>query len=54
MPDQFDVTLIDRELLSEMEVMTDLMIAANASAGDLSSETIDCILKGESVYAKVS
>lgn len=53
-PDQFDVTLIDPELLTELEVLTDLMIAANTSPGALSSEAIDCILQGASVYAKVS
>lgn len=53
MRDQFDVTLTDPDLLTELEVLTDLMIAANTSPTALSSETIDCILKSGPVYAKV-
>lgn len=53
-PDQFDVTLVDLELLTELETLTDLMSAANASPSALSSETIDFILGGVPAYAKVS
>ena len=44
MDDQFDVTLIDTELLTELQLTTDLMIAANTSTSGLSTQTIDCIL----------
>jgi hypothetical protein len=44
-PDQFDVTLVDHVLLTELELTTDLMIAANESDDRLSVEEIDCILK---------
>lgn len=53
-PDQFDVTLIDSELEAELELVTDLMIAANASASALSIEAIDGILKGAFAYAEAS
>ena len=46
MPDQFDATLTDPELLAELELCADLMVAANSSDTALSIETIDCILKG--------
>ncbi len=46
MPDQFDMTLTDPELLTELELCADLMVAANSSDTALSIETIDCILKG--------
>jgi hypothetical protein len=42
--DQFEVTLIDTELLTELDLITELMIAANGSAGSLSTQTIDGIL----------
>jgi hypothetical protein len=42
--DQFEVTLIDTELLTELELITDLMIAANGSASSLSTQAIDGIL----------
>jgi hypothetical protein len=45
-PDQFDMTLTDPELLTELELCADLMVAANASDTPLSTETIDRILKG--------
>jgi hypothetical protein len=45
-PDQFDMTLTDPELLKELELCADLMVAANASDTPLSIEAIDCILKG--------
>lgn len=54
MLDQFDVTLIDSELQAELELVTDLMIAANASADAMSTETIDRILNGDLVYAEAS
>ena len=44
MNDQFDVTLIDNELLTELQLTTDLMIAANTSISPLSTQTIDGIL----------
>ena len=44
MNDQFDVTLIDNELLTELQLTTDLMIAANTSPSPLSTQAIDCIL----------
>ena len=44
MDDQFDVTLTDTELLTELGLTTDLMIAANTSTGPLSTQTIDGIL----------
>lgn len=44
MDDQFDVTLIDNELLTELQLTTDLMIAANTAASPLSTQTIDDIL----------
>lgn len=46
MPDQFDMTLTDPELLAELELCADLMVAANSSDTALSIEIIDCILKG--------
>jgi hypothetical protein len=52
--DQFDVTLIDSDLQLELELITDLMIAANASAGPLPVDTIDRILNGELAYAAAS
>ena len=48
MPDQFDMTLTDPELLTELELCADLMVAANSSETALSIETIDRILKGAS------
>jgi hypothetical protein len=42
--DQFDVTLIDNELLTELQLTTDLMIAANMSPSPLSTQMIDRIL----------
>jgi hypothetical protein len=42
--DQFEVTLIDAELLTELELITNLMVAANNSASPLSTQTIDGIL----------
>ena len=46
MPDQFDMTLNDPELLTELELCADLMVAANSSDTALSIEAIDYILKG--------
>ena len=44
MADQFDVTLEDPELLDEVELTTNLIIAASESEGPLSTEEIDRIL----------
>ena len=44
MRDQFDVSLEDSELLSEVELMTSLMIAATESVEPLSLEQIDEVL----------
>jgi hypothetical protein len=42
--DQFDVTLEDSDLLGEVELTTNLIIAASESDGALSQEEIDAIL----------
>jgi hypothetical protein len=42
--DQFDVTLEDADLLSEVELTTNLIIAASASEDPLEVEEIDRIL----------
>ena len=42
--DQFDVTLEDSDLLGEVELTTNLIIAASESDGDLSQQEIDAIL----------
>ncbi len=42
--DQFDVTLEDADLLSEVELTTNLIIAASASEEPLEAEEIDRIL----------
>ncbi len=42
--DQFDVSLEDAELLREVELTTNLMIAASESDGPLTQEQIDAIL----------
>jgi hypothetical protein len=42
--DQFDVTLEDSDLLIEVELTTNLIIAASESEGALSTEEIDQIL----------
>ena len=44
MPDQFDVTLEDSDLLGEVELTTNLIIAASESEDHLSEEEIDQIL----------
>lgn len=44
MPDQFDVTLEDGDLLGEVELTTTLIIAASESEGPLTTEEIDRIL----------
>ncbi len=44
MYDQFDVTLEDADLLGEVELTTNLIIAASESEGPLSQEEIDRIL----------
>jgi hypothetical protein len=42
--DQFDVTLEDTDLLGEVEITTNLIIAASESAGPLTQAQIDAIL----------
>lgn len=44
MADQFDVTLEDGDLLTEVELTTNLIIAASSSDERLSVEEIDRIL----------
>ena len=44
MHDQFDVTLEDSDLLHEVELTTNLIIAASESEDALSTEQIDAIL----------
>ena len=44
MHDQFDVTLEDSDLLHEVELTTNLIIAASESEGALSLEQIDALL----------
>lgn len=44
MHDQFDVALEDAELLEEVQLATDLIIAASESPGRLTVEEIDWIL----------
>jgi len=44
MYDQFDVTLEDADLLGEVELTTNLIIAASESEEHLSQEQIDRIL----------
>lgn len=44
MADQFDVTLEDRDLLVEVELTTNLIIAASASEERLPLDEIDRIL----------
>ena len=44
MHDQFDVTLEDADLLGEVELTTNLIIAASESDEHLSSNEIDKIL----------
>ena len=44
MPDQFDVSLEDDDLLGEVELTTTLMIAASETDDHLSQEEIDRLL----------
>lgn len=44
MGDQFDFDLVDRELLEELELTTELIVAASDSETRLSEEAIDRIL----------
>ena len=44
MHDQFDVTLEDGDLLSEVELTTTLIIAASESDEHLTTEQIDALL----------
>jgi hypothetical protein len=43
-PDQFDVNLEDSDLLTEVELVADLMVAATETDGHLSQDQIDTIL----------
>jgi hypothetical protein len=45
MADQFDVTLEDPDLMGEVEMMTNLIIAASENDDHLSVEEIDSILE---------
>lgn len=45
MPDQFDVSLEDVDLLAEVELTTNLIIAASSSDEPLTLEEIDRILR---------
>lgn len=44
MQDQFDVTLEDADLLGEVELTTNLIVAASESEGPLSQDEIDRVL----------
>ncbi|MBD8868298.1 hypothetical protein [Nocardioides donggukensis] len=44
MADQFDITLEDDDLLAEVELTTNLIIAASEADGPLSQSQIDAIL----------
>ena len=44
MHDQFDISLEDSDLLTEVELTTNLIIAASESDGPLSEDEIDKIL----------
>jgi hypothetical protein len=44
MHDQFDISLTDSDLLTEVEMTTNLIIAASEADGPLSQEEIDRIL----------
>ena len=44
MHDQFDVTLEDSDLLHEVELTTNLIIAASEADGPLTIEQIDALL----------
>jgi hypothetical protein len=44
MHDQFDISLEDSDLLTEVEMTTNLIIAASEADGPLSQEEIDRIL----------
>ncbi len=52
MHDQFDVTLEDADLLGEVELTTNLIIAASESDEHLSSNEIDKILGVETPRAE--
>ena len=44
MHDQFDISLTDSDLLTEVEMTTNLIIAASEADGPLSQDEIDKIL----------
>ena len=54
MHDQFDVTLEDSDLLGEVELTTNLIIAASEADGRLTQEEIDRLLASRSPAADVS
>lgn len=41
MPDPFDVVLVDHDLATEVELLTDLMVEAGASRSRLTPREID-------------
>jgi hypothetical protein len=47
--DQFDVSLEDSELMGEVELTTNLIIAASESEGRLTQDEIDQILGVDSI-----
>ena len=50
--DNLDVALLDDELHAEIQMVTELMEAANLSAGRLSPQVIDALLGfGQPAYA---
>ena len=49
MTDQFDVSLEDSELMGEVELTTNLIIAASESEGRLTQDEIDQILGVDSI-----
>jgi len=50
--DQFDITLEDVDLLREVELTTNLIIAASEADGRLSADEIDTILGVEPVRGR--
>ena len=54
MHDQFDVTLEDSDLLGEVELTTNLIIAASDAPGHLSLAEIDALLGVLPVEARAS
>lgn len=44
MSDNLDVDLHDRELIDEIELVTELMVLASEASSDLDQDTIDAVL----------